>query len=58
MSAKNDFKAFAISDKANVPSQQEYEAYARLPVGFEDGQYIPNHMLNKALRQASTISSV
>ncbi|PQQ34387.1 DNA-packaging protein, partial [Photorhabdus luminescens] len=32
MSAKNDFKAFAISDKANVPSQQEYEAYDKVAV--------------------------
>ncbi|MDB6372452.1 gp53-like domain-containing protein [Photorhabdus bodei] len=57
MSAKNDFKAFAISDKANVFSQQEYEAYSRLLVGFPDEQCITNHILNKILRQTSTISS-
>ncbi|MCC8460330.1 gp53-like domain-containing protein [Photorhabdus aegyptia] len=57
MSAKNDFKAFAISSNANVPSQQDYETYPNLLVGFPDNQYIPNHILNKILRQASTISS-
>ncbi|MCA6221906.1 gp53-like domain-containing protein [Photorhabdus antumapuensis] len=57
MSAKNDFKAFAISSNANVPSQQSYETYPNLLVGFLDNQYIPNHILNKILRQASTISS-
>ncbi|OWO83018.1 phage tail protein [Photorhabdus luminescens] len=57
MSAKNDFKAFAISSNANVSSQQSYETYPNLLVGFPDNQYIPNHILNKILRQASTISS-
>ncbi|MEK9495283.1 hypothetical protein V2H77_02190 [Photorhabdus sp. P32] len=57
MSAKNDFKAFAISKNANVLSQQGYEAYPELLVGFPDNQYIPNHILNKILRQTSTISS-
>ncbi|PQQ27692.1 gp53-like domain-containing protein [Photorhabdus hindustanensis] len=57
MSAKNDFKAFAISNSANVLSQQGYEVYPELLIGFPDNQYIPNHVLNKILRQTSTISS-
>ncbi|KGM26160.1 MULTISPECIES: hypothetical protein [Photorhabdus] len=57
MSAKNDFKAFAISNNANVLSQQGYEVYPELLIGFPDNQYIPNHVLNKILRQTSTISS-
>ncbi|WP_202924486.1 tail fiber protein [Photorhabdus bodei] len=58
MSAKNDFKAFAVSNNANVLSQQSYEIYPDLPVGFPDNQYIPNHVLNKVLRQTSIVSSV
>ncbi|MCT8345503.1 hypothetical protein LG003_22390 [Photorhabdus kleinii] len=57
MSAKNEFKAFAISNRANVLSQQGYEAYPDLLIGFPDDQYIPHHVLNKILRQTSTISS-
>ncbi|AWK42665.1 MULTISPECIES: hypothetical protein [Photorhabdus] len=58
MSAKNDFKAFAIVSNANVPSQPFYEASTDLLKGFPDKQVIDNYILNKALRQASTISSV
>ncbi|WP_323838448.1 gp53-like domain-containing protein [Photorhabdus africana] len=57
MSAKNDFKAFAIDSNANVPSQPLYEASTDLLSGFPDKQVIDNYILNKALRQASTISS-
>ncbi|MEK9496102.1 phage tail protein [Photorhabdus sp. P32] len=56
--SKNDFKAFAISNNANVASQQIYEAYPDLLRGFPDRQVIDNYMLNKILRQASTITSV
>ncbi|WP_391529086.1 phage tail protein [Photorhabdus akhurstii] len=56
--SKNDFKAFAIGNGANVPSQQDYEINPNLPHGFPDRQYIDNHILNKILRQASTITSV
>ncbi len=57
MSQKNDFKAFSISDNANVISQEKYEENQNLQTGFpQDG--ITTDMLNKALRQSSTISSV
>ncbi|MBS9423830.1 phage tail protein [Photorhabdus caribbeanensis] len=56
--SKNDFKAFSIDSNANVPSQQDYETDPSLPRGFPSNQYITNHVLNKVLRQASTISSV
>ncbi len=57
MSKKNDFKAFSISNNANVISQEKYEESQSLQTGFpQDG--ITTDMLNKALRQSSTISSV
>ncbi len=57
MSQKNDFKAFSIGDNANVISQEKYEENQNLQTGFpQDG--ITTDMLNKALRQSSTISSV
>ncbi len=57
MSQKNDFKAFSISNNANVISQEKYEENQNLQTGFpQDG--ITTDMLNKALRQSSTISSV
>ncbi|WP_248000662.1 phage tail protein [Photorhabdus hindustanensis] len=57
MNPKNDFKAFSISHNANVASQEKYEESQNLKTGFEpDG--ITTHILNKALRQSSTISSV
>ncbi|MGV7960968.1 tail fiber protein [Photorhabdus tasmaniensis] len=57
MSHKNDFKAFSINDNANVVSQGKYEESERLSTGFPPND-VPTHLLNKVLRQASTISSV
>ncbi|ERT12308.1 phage tail protein [Photorhabdus temperata] len=57
MSPKNDFKAFSISDNANVVSQERYEENGILNTGFPP-ESITTHVLNKALRQSSTISSV
>ncbi|NHB87161.1 tail fiber protein [Photorhabdus tasmaniensis] len=57
MSHKNDFKAFSINDNANVVSQEKYEESERLSTGFPPND-VPTHLLNKVLRQASTISSV
>ncbi|CAQ83408.1 MULTISPECIES: phage tail protein [Photorhabdus] len=57
MNPKNDFKAFSISNNANVVSQERYEDEQSLKTGFPpDG--ITTHVLNKALRQSSTIASV
>ncbi|NHB61196.1 gp53-like domain-containing protein [Photorhabdus sp. RW14-46] len=56
MSAKNDFKAFAIVSNSNVIDQQRYEGSTELKNGFSPFSMDP-HILNKALRQASTISS-
>ncbi|WP_434524966.1 phage tail protein [Photorhabdus asymbiotica] len=57
MSKKNDFKAFSISDNANVVSQERYEANQSLQTGFSPDD-VPTHVLNKVLRQSSTISAV
>ncbi|WP_387690277.1 phage tail protein [Photorhabdus sp. RM71S] len=57
MSPKNDFKAFSISNNANVVSQEKYEENESLNTGFPP-ESITTHVLNKALRQSSTISSV
>ncbi|WP_387467745.1 phage tail protein [Photorhabdus sp. RM323S] len=57
MSQKNDFKAFSISDNANVISQADYENDQRLHTGFPP-ENITTHLLNKILRQSSTISAV
>ncbi len=57
MSHKNDFKAFSISDNANVVSQEGYEEDKDLLTGFTSCD-VPTHLLNKVLRQSSTISSV
>ncbi|NDK93231.1 DNA-packaging protein [Photorhabdus laumondii subsp. laumondii] len=57
MSHKNDFKAFSISSNANVISQAKYEQNLGLQVGFSPDN-VPTHLLNKVLRQSSTISSV
>ncbi|NHB61086.1 tail fiber protein [Photorhabdus sp. RW14-46] len=57
MSPKNDFKAFSISDNANVVSQEKYEENQGLQTGFPPDN-VPTHVLNKVLRQASTVSSV
>ncbi|WP_262500056.1 tail fiber protein [Photorhabdus heterorhabditis] len=57
MNQKNDFKAFAISNNANVLAQEKCEKDPSLQEGILPGE-IPNHLLNKVLRQSSTISSV
>ncbi|NHB89682.1 tail fiber protein [Photorhabdus tasmaniensis] len=57
MSQKNDFKAFSTGDNANVESQDRYEASLDLQTGFPPND-IPTHLLNKVLRQSSTIASV
>ncbi|MCT8343461.1 MULTISPECIES: phage tail protein [Photorhabdus] len=57
MSHKNDFKAFSISNNANVISQEKYEENQSLQTGFSP-ENVPTHLLNKVLRQSSTISSV
>ncbi|WP_289993977.1 phage tail protein [Photorhabdus laumondii] len=55
--SKNDFKAFAISNNANVVSQERYEESRDLLSGFPPND-VPTHLLNKVLRQSSTIASV
>ncbi|QXF33514.1 phage tail protein [Photorhabdus luminescens] len=57
MSQKNDFKAFSISDNANVVSQEKYEESQNLRTGFPP-ENVSTHVLNKVLRQSSTIASV
>ncbi|AWK41768.1 hypothetical protein GPY51_04480 [Photorhabdus laumondii subsp. laumondii] len=57
MSQKNDFKAFSIDNNANVVSQERYEESLNLNTGFQPDN-VPTHLLNKVLRQSSTISSV
>ncbi|KTL61294.1 hypothetical protein AA106_09495 [Photorhabdus laumondii subsp. laumondii] len=57
MNPKNDFKAFSIGNNANVVSQEAYEESRNLKTGFPPGD-ITIHLLNKVLRQSSTISSV
>ncbi|OCA52813.1 tail fiber protein [Photorhabdus namnaonensis] len=57
MSTKNDFKAFSISNNANVISQERYEQDQSLKTGFPP-ENITTHLLNKVLRQSSTVSSV
>ncbi|AKH62292.1 MULTISPECIES: tail fiber protein [Photorhabdus] len=57
MSPKNDFKAFSTSNNANVVSQERYEESQSLYTGFPPDN-VPTHLLNKALRQSSIISSV
>ncbi|MCC8465511.1 gp53-like domain-containing protein [Photorhabdus bodei] len=57
MSNKNDFKAFSISQDANVVSQGEYEESQELNTGIPPN-IISIGLLNKVLRQSSTISSV
>ncbi|NHB93207.1 gp53-like domain-containing protein [Photorhabdus cinerea] len=57
MSNKNDFKAFSIRDGANVVDQDLYENSSELQSGFPPVG-LTTHVLNKALRQSSTIASV
>lgn len=55
--AKNDFKAFAIGNNANVVSQEEYEELTALVGGFSSGVAL-SPQLNKVWRQSSVISTV
>ncbi|MCA6220094.1 phage tail fiber protein [Photorhabdus antumapuensis] len=55
--SKNDFKAFSINSNANVVSQERYEESRDLLSGFPPND-VPTHVLNKVLRQSSTIASV
>ncbi|RAX00792.1 MULTISPECIES: phage tail protein [unclassified Photorhabdus] len=57
MSQRNDFKAFSISENANIVSQEKYEESQNLKMGFPP-ENVSTHILNKVLRQSSTISSV
>ncbi len=57
MNLKNDFKAFSIGNNANIVSQEAYEESRSLKTGFPPSE-ITIHLLNKVLRQSSTISSV
>ncbi|WP_254921035.1 phage tail protein [Photorhabdus luminescens] len=57
MNHKNDFKAFSINNNANVVSQERYEESRSLKTGFPPDN-ITVHLLNKVLRQSSTITSV
>ncbi|WP_445496116.1 gp53-like domain-containing protein [Photorhabdus sp. SF281] len=57
MSNKNEFKAFSASQDANVISQGEYEESRDLETGMSPNT-ISIDLLNKVLRQSSTISSV
>ncbi|NHB97440.1 gp53-like domain-containing protein [Photorhabdus stackebrandtii] len=57
MSNKNEFKAFSASQDANVISQGEYEESRDLNTGIPPN-IISIGLLNKVLRQSSTISSV
>ncbi|WLE59163.1 hypothetical protein GIY62_00145 [Burkholderia plantarii] len=55
--AKNDFKAFATGDDANVLSQADYDALAARSSGFQSG-IAKSAQLNKVLRQSSIIAAV
>ncbi|TNH42334.1 phage tail protein [Photorhabdus luminescens] len=57
MNQRNDFKAFSISDDANAVGQEKYEESQSLQAGFPPDN-VSTHVLNKVLRQSSTISSV
>ncbi|EPB8541390.1 hypothetical protein ACRTLZ_002006 [Escherichia coli] len=54
--AKNDFKAFATDRKANVISQEEWEALPALLSGFTAGK-ASSAQVNKVIRQASFIAA-
>ncbi|WP_254361220.1 tail fiber protein [Photorhabdus heterorhabditis] len=59
MNQKNEFKAFSFGKNANALSQVDYEINKNLQDGIPPGDITPHiHLLNKVLRQSSTISSV
>ncbi|WP_199016553.1 hypothetical protein [Shimwellia pseudoproteus] len=55
--AKNDFKAFAVDDNANVLSQEDYENLDALISGFHSG-IARSEQLNKVWRQSSVIAAM
>lgn len=55
--AINNFKPFAVSNGANVTSQDDYEALTTLSTGFSSGK-ASSAQVNKALRQGTVIASV
>ncbi|MBF7994087.1 hypothetical protein [Rahnella laticis] len=55
--ANNNFKAFGISNGANVTNQADYEALAALLSGFTAGK-ASSAQVNKALRQGTVMASV
>ncbi|OCA55986.1 hypothetical protein [Photorhabdus namnaonensis] len=57
MSPKNNFKYFSTGNNANVVNQEKYEKILSFYAGFLPNN-IPNHLLNKALRQSPIIISV
>ncbi|WP_118984300.1 gp53-like domain-containing protein [Photorhabdus sp. CRCIA-P01] len=57
MKKKNDFKAFSISNDANIIHQEKYRESQSLQTGFPLNT-ISIDLLNKVLRQSSIISSV
>lgn len=57
MSPKNDFKDFFTGNSASVVNQEKYKKILRLYSGFLSDN-VPTHLLNKVLRQSSTIVSV
>ncbi|WP_051690951.1 hypothetical protein [Photorhabdus australis] len=57
MSPKNNFKDFFTGNSASVVNQEKYKKILRLYSGFLSDN-VPTHLLNKVLRQSSTIVSV
>ena len=53
---QNDFKPFAVGEKANVIEQSEYEKAAFLKDGFREG-IARSSEINKAIRQGSSIAT-
>ena len=54
--AKNEFKAFATGNGANIITQSEYEQLAVLASGFFSGK-ASSAQINKAIRQGTFVSS-
>ncbi|NRN29078.1 hypothetical protein [Photorhabdus heterorhabditis] len=57
MRQKNDFKDFFTGNSASVVNQEKYKKILSLYSGFLSDN-VPTHLLNKVLRQSSTIVSV
>ena len=54
--SRNDFRAFAIGEEANVIAQAEYEKSGFLREGFKKGMARSSE-INKAIRQGSSIAA-